>query len=598
MGLKRYAANADTTITNAYRANLTTRGTGSNMGRADSLEVFSIYAQESSGSSELSRILINFPITTFTTDRAAGALPSSGSVKFYLRMFNAVTPFTVPRNFTLVASAVSGNYPQAGGELDFSWQEGNGIDMEEYTDITRNGIGANWINMGSSSTDGVIPWGNSAAPSVGGAYYTDASSSFTQTFDVGTENLEMDITTLVEQWLDSTGNVLGSKPSYGLGVHLTASQEVFVAAVDASTDVPANTEGGRRSYYDKKFFARSSEFFYKRPMIEARWDSAKKDDRGNFYYSSSLATADENLNTLYMYNYFRGQLRNIPGLDATDQVIYVSFYSGSAGNTAPSGSRIDVHRDGIHVSDASALFVTGGVSSTAGIYTASVCLTAAATPLSTVYDVWSSALGATEYNTSSFEPSRLYLSTENPSDVFVSSVSNLKSMYKTTETSRFRVFSRKKGWNPNIYTKAVATIPPYIVESGSFAITRIIDGVEAIPYGTGSDLHTQISFDVSGSYFDLDMGMLQPGYAYKISLAYYNGSIGDWEEATTGSTKAVYAKLKELERDRFMLIMTANSANAEAYVELGNFLEKQIIKNEEKLAILMNLEVDLPEFYD
>jgi len=70
------------------------------------------------------------------------------------------------------------------------------------------------------------------------------------------------------------------------------------------------------------------------------------------------------------------------------------------------------------------------------------------------------------------------------------------------------------------------------------------------------------------------------------------------QEASTGSTRVIYAKLKELERDRFMLIMTANSANAEAYVELGNFLEKQIQKNEEKLSILMNLEVDLPEFYD
>ena len=60
MGLKRYTASADTTITNAYKSNLTTRGTGSNMGRADSLEIFSVYAQESSGSSELSRILLKW----------------------------------------------------------------------------------------------------------------------------------------------------------------------------------------------------------------------------------------------------------------------------------------------------------------------------------------------------------------------------------------------------------------------------------------------------------------------------------------------------------------------------------------------------------
>ena len=32
MGIKRYIADSDTTITNALRENLSTRGTGSNMG--------------------------------------------------------------------------------------------------------------------------------------------------------------------------------------------------------------------------------------------------------------------------------------------------------------------------------------------------------------------------------------------------------------------------------------------------------------------------------------------------------------------------------------------------------------------------------------
>jgi len=531
MGIKRYTATGDTTITNAYRSNLTTRGTGSNMGRADSLEVFSIYAQESSGSSELSRILLNFPATTISADRTSGTLPASGSVKFYLRMFNAVTPFTVPRDFTLRIAAVSGsrknNTDGVLEDVDLNWQEGNGIDMEQYTDVTRDGIGANWINLGSSSANGTVKWGTNGN-AVGGVYYEDADSAFAQNFSDGTEDLEVDVTGIIEQW------IAGTKPAYGIGVHLTASQEVYVAPGDASTNVPANTDGARRSYYTKKFFARSSEFFYKRPIIEARWDSATKDDRGNFFYSSSLATADENLNTLFLYNYFRGQLRNIPNL--TDELIYVSFYSGSADDTAPSGSRLILVKDGTHVADASAIFVTGGVTTTAGIYTASVCLTAAATPLETIYDVWSGGFVISnentlvEVHTGSFSPTKINISQQNPSTTFVTSITNLKSIYKTAETARFRVFTRQKDWNPSIYTKAVAATPPYIVESGSYAVTRVIDGVEAIPYGTGSDLHTQLSFDISGSYFDLDMGMLEPGYSYKISFAYYNGSIGDWEE--------------------------------------------------------------------
>jgi len=71
------------------------------------------------------------------------------------------------------------------------------------------------------------------------------------------------------------------------------------------------------------------------------------------------------------------------------------------------------------------------------------------------------------------------------------------------------------------------------------------------------------------------------------------------QEATTGSTKAVYAKLKELERDRFMIIGVADEKKGcTSYYKVIDFLDEQIKKNEEKLAILMNLEVDLPEFYD
>ena len=42
MAIKKYVANADNTITNAYEPDLDNRGTGSNMGASDVLDVFSI----------------------------------------------------------------------------------------------------------------------------------------------------------------------------------------------------------------------------------------------------------------------------------------------------------------------------------------------------------------------------------------------------------------------------------------------------------------------------------------------------------------------------------------------------------------------------
>ena len=53
MAIKRYFADADNTITNAFQENLTTRGTGSNMGQADILETFSISSEIISGNASI-----------------------------------------------------------------------------------------------------------------------------------------------------------------------------------------------------------------------------------------------------------------------------------------------------------------------------------------------------------------------------------------------------------------------------------------------------------------------------------------------------------------------------------------------------------------
>jgi hypothetical protein len=41
---------------------------------------------------------------------------------------------------------------------------------------------------------------------------------------------------------------------------------------------------------------------------------------------------------------------------------------------------------------------------------------------------------------------------------------------------------------------------------------RVSDNLEVIPYGTGSVMHTGLSYDVSGSYFDLDINALEADY--------------------------------------------------------------------------------------
>lgn len=462
MAIKQYTASADTTITNAFKANLTARGVSGNMGQSDVLEVFKIFGQASSGSQELSRVLIKFPIESIVSDRTSNLIPASGSVKFFLNLYNAKHSTTVPKNYTLSILAASS-----------SWDEGQGLDMEEYSDYGT----ANWIIRQSSSGGGTSSWSTA-----GGDSY--ATPAFSQSFINGTEDISVDVTTLVEQWLT------GSKQNDGFLIRLTSS-------IEASSE----------SYYTKRFFARGTEFFFKRPKIEARWDSVRRDNRGLFYASSSAS--DSNINTIYLYNVVRGQLRNIPTVSTGN--IYVRVYDDPI-----SGSILTTSQNP----------VTGGWVST-GVYSASFALE---TTASEVFDRWFNSALTTCYHTGSITIDQYEAQDYDVTNNYVISLINGKPNYTTSERARFRFFIRNKDWNPTIYTVATSEVPTLTIESASYKIVRASDNTRAIDYGTGSTLHTMLSYDVSGNYFDLDMSVLEPDYKYQIYLSFFNSQTNSWKE--------------------------------------------------------------------
>ncbi len=626
MAIKRYLANADTTITNAYKMNLSTRGTGSNMGESDVLEVFSILGQASTSSVEKTRALLKFPVGTINTDRSNGDIPESGSVKFYLRVFNCPHGQTLPKQYDMQILPLSR-----------SWSEGQGLDMEEYTDEDE----ANWVmasatkrpqitdvkflttneqllkqeyftlynssntrynfvfttqvgetfsgslpgieivvpltgNMsavkdiasvfsasinvyetglsasisaedtsdtsgatirvtttGSSGQSGsyqgtvstdhlslttVQEGGKTKWTTAGGDYHEVGYTAgrnlphYVKNFQNGTENLEVNITALVEEWIAAESADDPDRENYGVMLKMSGSYE----------------DGTRnRSYYTKKFFARGSEFFYKRPIIEARWDDSKRDDRSNFYLSSSLLLGEDNLNTLYLYNIVNGKLKNIPVLggasgsnNAYTQINVQVFPSGNVKNqvikpkTLPIGGGVTVN---------AATVITGGWVST-GIYSASFAFTGSE---SEIFDVWSKPTkvvqGIQLVTGSTFKVNKHKTYDYNPSTTYITTLKNLKSSYSQSDKVRIRLFVRPKDWQPNIYTVASKKAEPSIIKDAYYRVFRLIDQFDVIPFGTGSGAqskYTRMSYDKNGNYFDLEMSLFESDYAYGIQLAY------------------------------------------------------------------------------
>ncbi len=345
MSIKRFYASKDNTITNAFKPGLVSRAVSSNMGSSDILEVFSIYAQASTASLETSRTLIHFPISEIVSSRDAGTLPAAGSVKFRLKLYNAKHSETIPRNCSLTIHSVS-----------TAWQEGQGLDMESYSDL---GV-CNWV---SASAD--TPW---LAP--GGDFFDDASNR-EQVFTTGIEDLDVDVTDMVESWITTPAD------NHGFMIKLAGAYE------DGSLET---------SHYTKRFFGKDSQYFFKRPIIEAQWESAQ-------------------LNT--------GSLPD--GYSQQDQYVFA--------------------------------------------------------------------------------------------------VRNLKTEYKNYENAKISVYTRLKDWQPNIYTKASNRAAVDIVDEAYYKIVRVSDALEVIPYShTKETAYSKMSYDSTGSYFELDMSLFEPGYLYEISF--------------------------------------------------------------------------------
>lgn len=453
MPIMKFTASADTTITDAYKPFTLTRAVYANMGAADSLEVYSIYI--SGSQPQKARALVQFPISTISQSRADGVLPSSGSVKFIFKLYNVEHPETLPTNYYMVINPISS-----------SWEEGYGLDLENLSDTGRTGskgVGSNWIYRNTSQ------WNTQGGDFITGNYSKQAY------FDNGTEDITVDVTDIIE---DQISNII---PPYGLGIYLSGAYE------DGT-----NT----KTYYTKRFSARSSEYFYKVPSLEARWEATVKDSRGEFYYSSDNLSDADNLQSVYFYNRINGNLKDLPN----NAIPIVNLYNSSGSILSSS---------------------IPAVKTKTGTYRCSFAITGSENV--DITDVWLS--GSKQYFTGSINAlTRSFADSEGIPD-YVISVNNLKQSYKQTEKPSLRIFIREKDWSPNIYKIANKEIETKTLKNLYYKVYRIVDEFIIIDYGITPIAYTLASFDKNGNYIDLDMSMFEKGYAYGIKFMLLNDTI-------------------------------------------------------------------------
>lgn len=437
MGFYRLYPEKDTWITDAHPENsLTIRASGSNHGRSPVLNVFARKADINSGSIELARSLVQFSIPYLSGLIFSDRLIPSSSVTYVLKMCDMKHGDTLPASFDLFAYPVSR-----------SWDEGNGIDDDELRD---DGY-ANWLS--ASSVQG---W------TTGSDFVSTVSGS--QHFDRGDEDLEMDVTSIVNEWL--TGSM--SNRRNGLVVKMGVEE----------------TNG--TNYYRKAFHSRESKYVDRLPYLEARWSEVKKDNRKNFAFNQD--------SQLYLYNFVRGELVNLT------EPVFIRLQDNILSQSASyrqefTASRVET-----------------------GVYSASFNIRNTASFSASWYDIWYS--GSVAYMTGVFTPLVLTGSQIDPYGEFTLDITNLKRVYGVNEEARLIVNVRKRDWitHRGIVNSASLDIEREYIEKMYYSVENDETGEVIVPFGTGTIPYTQLSYNGDGNYFNLWMNSFVPGLKYRIKF--------------------------------------------------------------------------------
>jgi hypothetical protein len=223
-----------------------------------------------SGTKYFSRFIFQFATTRIEEFRTKGMFPDLTKLTHVLKMTNTSTFDT-----SLLGKDTAYGLERASGfdmflfPVNQTWDEGVGYDFAGQCFFTSldgeviSQVPSNWVesNVGTAWTNGGGVFTNWSA--------VTSYSGYTQHFEDGNENLEIDITDIVNGYLTGDTN-------NGLGL-------AFDETLENSVLETLKFCG---------FFTRHTQTFYE-PFIETRYANTINDARGNFYM--------DKLNKLYLY---------------------------------------------------------------------------------------------------------------------------------------------------------------------------------------------------------------------------------------------------------------------------------------------------------
>ena len=486
-------ASSDTYITDKI-INGNFRATDANVGQAATLDLFKLYDEStlngSSSQTELSRALVKFDLSPITQLTGTILDVNSSNFKATLEMKDIMTGHAIPRNFTLSV------FP-----LSQAFDEGEGLDTGQFSDIhVANFVTASYTTVNNawfaSGANAGGELGSADIDYISSGNLNDGSGlvSFEkkQLFQKGTEDLEIDVTTLV------SASIAGQIPDLGFRLSFTGSQEQDL-----------------KTRFVKRFASRHVANPLLRPRLVVKFNDSIRDDHENFYFDSS--------GTLFLNSYVRSSRANLvsgSGLTpVTGQNCFVLQLNKGTFNYYVTGSQYTAGTDGNGIAGVySATFALP--SNESGLFTVRDSISKALTDSGEVSftTYWKSLDGTVAYHTGSVTLKRAdvrggQFGSREPQLI----LTNARTSYDQDDTVKFKLFGRDLIDENNQPVKRPYSLPSVIYEQVYYQVVDRVTNKVVIPYDTANDA-TRVSTDSEGMFFNFKMQALVPGRAYSFDF--------------------------------------------------------------------------------
>lgn len=468
-------ASADTYITNKIIDG--ERATDANVGRAGTLDLFKLYDETVSGSTEnnieISRILIKFDISKLSSIATLDANDSTFRSKIRLKSIESGLP--APRDFTVSV------FP-----LAVSFDEGDGRDVSAFSDIDTcnflsSSVGIGWNISGAFATGAI---GDAGIDVFTSGNLQDGlgirSLESKQSFIDGNEDLFVDVTDIVSATL---GGII---PNNGFILSFSGSQE---------------TDSVTR--FVKRFASRHVVNQALRPRLESHFKDSIVDSHGNFFFDTTGSLFLTN-NTGFSNSNIISSSVPLIGNDCMKLVL-------STGSFAVTHS---VSQAKIGTS-----FLSGIYSSSLSINSFSSQVVSGSTTLKNIVDASGSIIFSEKWKSN--DDSTVFYSTfitcslpnrnigvSHPRSLIVRSVNSMPE-FEASQQYKVKLFIYDSNFEPSAsrMTRSLLSLSPNSVHF------RIVDAETSdiyIPFEESND-GTRVSIDSTGAFFDIIFDGLPKG---------------------------------------------------------------------------------------